>query len=884
MRTTAEHRRLAAHRDRLANWRLWGPYLAERAWGTVREDYSADADAWRAFPHEHARMRAYRWNEDGLLGFCDRNQYLCLAPALWNGRDPILKERLFGLSGHEGNHGEDAKELWYYLDATPTHSYQRALYKYPQAAFPYARLIEENARRDRLEPGVGPLDLGAFDGDRYFDVEVEYAKPQEREVLCRITVHNRGPDDAPIWVLPTLWFRNTWSWGYDHGPMSDVPERPRLHREGDDVRAHHVVAGSYTASCEGADRILVTENTSNHEALWGEASPGPYVKDAFHRCLIDGDEAAVNPAGVGTKAAFVAHRIVPAGGSVVVRFRLVAADDDDGSGLDHFDARVGRQRAEADDFYAAVQSPRLCRDELQVQRQALAGLLWGKQMYYYDVLQWRTGDPVLPGPTERLSGRNHGWVHLANFDVISMPDPWEYPWYATWDLAFHCLPLAMVDVDYAKRQLLLFTREWYMHPNGQLPAYEWTLDDVNPPVHAWATWRVYKMEQARWGRTDRAFLEGVFQKLLLNFTWWVNRKDATGSNIFQGGFLGLDNIGLFDRSSELPGGGRVDQSDGTSWMAAYSLQMMRIALELARENPVYQDLAAKFFEHYLRVAHAMADLGEDDDGLWDERDGFYYDCLHLPGHTLVRLRVRSLVGLIPMVAVDTLEPELLAAMPVFRRRMQWFMDHRQDEAGALLVDHTPGEGQRVLFSLLTKERLRRVLARMLDPEEFLSPHGIRSLSRHHRDHPVHLRIDGHEYSIRYEPAESQTGMFGGNSNWRGPVWFPINHLLIEALQRYHHYYGDSFRVPFPTGSDNLLTLGEVAAELSRRLCSLFLRDESGQRPAMAHDRFARDPHFRDHVLFSEYFHGDDGRGLGAQHQTGWTALVAKLLQQSGGAR
>lgn len=878
---TAEHLRLQAHRAREANWRRWGPYLAERAWGTVREDYSSDGDAWAAFPHDHARSRVYRWNEDGLCGVSDRHQHLCLALALWNGRDPFLKERLFGLTGPEGNHGEDAKEYWYYLDNTPTHSYMRMLYKYPQREFPYEQLVRVNSARSRYEPELDLVDTGIFDDDRYFDVQVEYAKASQDDLCMQVLVSNRGPDEAPLWVLPTLWFRNTWSWGYERGPMGDVRGTPEMHQIDGYVRAEHPAAGNYQLYVEQADELLFTNNESNAARLWGSENASPFTKDAFHRYVCDGERGAVNPEKTGTKVCAVRALTIPGRSQAVIKVRLSRAPHD--TPFADFDGVFARRKHEADEFYDAIQSPTLSHDERHVQRQALAGMLWTKQLYYYDVKQWLEGDEVAP-PDSRRAGRNRHWEHLTNFDIISMPDKWEYPWYATWDSAFHALPLALVDIDFAKRQLELFTREWYMHPNGQLPAYEWAFHDVNPPVHAWATWRVYKMEKT-WGRTDRAWLQGVFHKLLLNFTWWVNRKDATGSNIFQGGFLGLDNIGLFDRSKELPSGGRIDQSDGTSWMAAYCLQMMKMAIELARTDPVYQNLASKFFEHFLRVADAMTDLGGTGRGLWDEADGFFYDVLRIPGQGATTLKVRSMVGLLPLFAVDTIEPEVLTAMPTFARRMTWFMNNRPHVARNLASLTEPGQGERYLVSLLTRDRLVRVLERMLDEDEFLSPYGIRSLSKYHQDHPFELSLHGENHRIGYEPAESQTGMFGGNSNWRGPVWFPVNHLIIEALQRYHHYYGDSLQVECPTGSGNLMNLREVAAEISRRLTRLFLADDDGKRPVFGGvEPFTSDPHWRDHVLFCEYFNGDHGQGLGAQHQTGWTGLVAKLLQQSGGGK
>jgi hypothetical protein len=878
---TAEHRRLAAHRERSANWRLWGPYVSERAWGTVREDYSPNGNAWGYFSHDDARSRAYRWNEDGLAGVCDRNQTLCFSLALWNGQDSILKERMFGLTGHQGNHAEDVKEYYYYLESLPTHAYMKMLYKYPQAAFPYADLVDTNARRSFHDPEYDLIDTGIFDESRYFDVFVEYAKAGERDLLVEITAHNRGPDDAPLHLLPTLWFRNTWSWGYPAGPLGDTEGKPHMRRiEGENghhaVAAEHPSGGNHWWYAEGADEVLFTENESNAELLWGVPGASPYVKDAFHRYEVDGERSAVNPAKEGTKAAAAYRMTIPAGESRSIRLRLSNVQQADP--FSTFEDTLNQRRDENREFYVAVQNQNLGADELRTQRQALAGMLWSKQLYYYDLSQWLKGDPGSPSHPARGQGRNSAWEHVHNFDVISMPDKWEYPWYATWDSAFHCIVLALVDIDFAKRQLELFTREWYMHPNGQLPAYEWALGDVNPPVHAWACWRVYKIEARATGTPDRKFLESMFHKLIVNFTWWVNRKDADGSNIFQGGFLGLDNIGIFDRSSSLPTGGRIDQSDGTSWMAAYCLQMLKIALELGHE-----DMATKFFEHFLRVADAMTNMGGSGHGLWDEEDGFFYDVLHLPDGRIKMLKIRSLVGLLPLFAIDTLEPEVLEAMPVFRRRMDWFLKNRPELAGDLMCSDADGVGQRRLVALLTKERLLRILSRLLDEDEFLSPFGIRSLSKFHEKNPYELHVGGRTYSVGYEPGESQGALFGGNSNWRGPIWFPMNYLLIEALQRFDYYYGDSLKVECPTGSGNLMTLAEVARELSRRLMSLFLRSEDGERPAYGDgDTFQNDPHWRDVLLFHEYFHGDTGAGLGAQHQTGWTGLVAKLLQQSGG--
>jgi hypothetical protein len=875
---TAEERRLRAGADRSAYWRRWGPYLSERQWGTVREDYSPDGAAWEYFPHEHAHVRAYRWGEDGLAGISDNHQRLCFAVSLWNGRDPILKERLFGLSGHEGNHGEDVKEYYFYLDSTPTHSYMKYRYKYPHAAFPYARLREENRVRGRGAPEFELIDTGIFEGGRYFDVQVEYAKAGIDDILIRIEATNRGPEAAECHLLPTLWFRNTWSWE----PGSP---RPRLTAVGPAVvEADHESLGLRWLSCGGAPRLLFTENETNFQRLYGVRNRTPYVKDGINACVVEGRDEAVNPAGAGTKmAAHYRLRLAP-GETVAVKLRLGnAPPHGDGLGGD-FDALFRVRRQEADEFYATVIPEGLDADARQVMRQAFAGLLWSKQFYHYYVRRWLEGDPAFaPPPPERWRGRNHEWTHLYNEDVISMPDKWEYPWYAAWDLAFHCVPLALVDPDFAKDQLVLFLREWYMHPNGQIPAYEWALGDVNPPVHAWAAWRVYKIEKRRRGAGDRRFLERVFHKLLLNFTWWVNRKDADGMNVFQGGFLGLDNIGVFDRSRPLPTGGHIDQSDATSWMGMYCLNMLAIALELADEDPAYEDVASKFFEHFVYIAHAMDHRrGEEGTSLWDDDDGFFYDVLRVPGRPRCRMRIRSMVGLIPLYAVETLEPEIVDRLPGFKRRMQWFIDHHPDFREHIQEVEEPGRGVRRLLSIVTDEQLPKLLAVMLDESEFLSAYGVRALSRHHREHPFVERVAGVEYRVAYEPAESSTALFGGNSNWRGPVWFPVNILLIESLQRFHHFHGDRLKVACPTGSDRLMSLWDVAAELERRLTSIFRRGADGRRPVFGTDEiFQADPHWRDLIPFYECFNGDTGAGVGASHQTGWTALVAKLLQQLG---
>jgi len=892
---TAEEQRLAEARDRTTHWRRWGPYLAERQWGTVREDYSPHGTAWDYFPHDHARSRAYRWGEDGLLGISDNHQRLCFALALWNEKDPILKERLFGLTGSEGNHGEDVKEYYFYLDNTPTHSYMRGLYKYPQAAYPYARLLEESRRRGRRDLEFELLQTGVFDESRYFDVAVEYAKVAAEDILIRITITNRGPEPAFLHLLPTLWFRNTWSWDAD-------AKRPRLSREQGSavatvVAEHPEMGGPYRLSCEGEPDLLFTENESNFQRLWRVANPSPYVKDAFHEYVVNGNRAAVNPVAEGTKAAAHYRLLVQPGASAVVRVRLAnngAPDPSPARGetagaatamgrlFDRFDEILEARRGEADEFYATVVPRRLGADVELVMRQALAGMLWSKQWFHLDVRRWLEGDPSQPPPPpERRHGRNREWTHLYNDDVISMPDKWEYPWYAAWDLAFHTIPLALVDPDFAKDQLLLFLREWYTHPNGQIPAYEWAFGDVNPPVHAWAAWRVYKIEKRIRGVGDRRFLARVFHKLLLNFTWWINRKDLEGKNVFQGGFLGLDNIGVFDRSSPLPTGGHIEQSDGTAWMGMYCLNMLAIALELAREDPAYEDTASKFFEHFLYIAQAMSHMGSHGVKLWNEEDGFFYDVLHTADTTLP-MKVRSLVGLVPLFSVHVIEPEDLSRLPQFERRMRWFLDNREDLCHLVTRQVTQQGKKRRLLSLVSGDRLRRVLRYMLDEHEFLSPYGIRALSAYHRQHPYVLRVDGMEHRVDYEPAESSTGLFGGNSNWRGPIWFPMNFLIIESLQRFDYFWRGEFTVEFPTGSGREMTLWDVAAEISRRLSCIFLRGPDGRRPVHGgFEAFQKDPHWKDLILFYEYFHGDEGAGIGASHQTGWTGLVAKLLQQSG---
>ena len=880
---TAEEQRLEESRLKKAHWKRWGPYLSERAWGTVREDYSPYGTAWEYFPHDHARSKAYRWNEDGLAGICDRHQLICFALALWNERDPILKERLFGLTGNEGNHGEDVKEYYFYLDSTPTHSYMKFLYKYPQGAFPYAELVEENRRRSKEDPEYELLDTGAFDNDRYFDVVVEYAKGSPEDILIRISATNRGPDSARLHLLPTIWFRNTWSW--NNSNKKPVLAKPRLLAGRTVLSVAHPRYGQRWLYCENSPKTLFTENETNAERLYGVKNGRTYAKDGIHDYLVHGKKEAVNPYQTGTKAAAHYPLTMAPGESVTIKLRFTDSEWPDKTDPlnDDFDRIFAARKREAEEFYANVIPPDLSADARNVMRQAFAGLLWSKQFYHYVQQEWLHGDPAYPPPPpERLQGRNREWGHLYNADVLSMPDKWEYPWYASWDLAFHCVPLALVDPDFAKEQLILLLREWYMHPNGQLPAYEWAFGDVNPPVHAWAAWRVYKIEKKRRGRGDRAFLERVFHKLLLNFTWWVNRKDAEGMNIFQGGFLGLDNIGVFDRSAPLPTGGHIEQSDGTSWMAMYTLNLLAIALELARENPAYEDVASKFWEHFLYIARAMSQRGDGEQSMWDDGDGFFYDVLHLPAGARTPLKVRSMVGLIPLFAVETLEPELLHRLTGFKRRLEWFIANRPDLTENVACMRTPGSGERRLLSIVNGEKLRRVLRIMLDENEFLSPCGIRSLSRFHEGNPYVLRLNGMEHRVDYQPAESRSGLFGGNSNWRGPVWFPVNYLLIESLQKFHFYLGDGYKVEFPTGSGKMFTLAEVAAELSRRLGRIFMRDSAGRRPVYGGvERFQADPRWRELVQFHEYFHADNGAGLGASHQTGWTALVAKLIQQSG---
>lgn len=869
----AEKQRLTAQRQQKELWSKWGPYLSERQWGTVREDYSPDGEAWDYFPHDHARSRAYRWGEDGLAGFSDDKQILCLGLALWNGRDPILKERLFGLANREGNHGEDVKELYYYLDATPTHSYMRMLYKYPQAAYPYEQLLEENARRDKTEPEFELIDTGIFDDDRYFDVFVEYAKVSPDDVLIRISAHNRGPEPATLHLLPQIWFRNTWSW-------KEGAARPILHAMGrEQIAIEHPEIGTWHYYADDQPALLFCENESNLERFGGGANN--YTKDAIHDYVVGQRESAVNPARAGTKAAVHYQKRIASGTGATIHLRLSRGEVE--QPFDQFDRVFAQRIQEADDFYAELQGELNDADARNVQRQAWAGMIWCKQLYRYNVFAWLQGDANLPATAERYRGRNRDWQHLDNADIISMPDKWEYPWYAAWDLAFHSIPLAMIDADFAKAQLLHLTQPWYMHPTGQLPAYEWNFSDVNPPVHAAAALRVFQMDRKfNQHSGDFDFLRRVFHKLLLNFTWWVNRKDNRDRNIFQGGFLGLDNIGVFNRDQPLPDGEILDQADGTSWMAMYCLNLMRIAIVLAEKDPAYQDLATKFFEHFLQIADAMTGLTSADGhtlDLWDSEDEFYYDAINYPDDRRMLLKVRSIVGLIPLFAVETLDQSTLEHVPEFRRRLKWIHEHRPDLCG--LVSHwdVPGVGKRILLSLLRGHRMKCLLRRMLDESEFLSDFGVRGLSKFHRDSPYVLHSNGEVHTVDYEPGESQTSMFGGNSNWRGPIWFPINFLIIESLQKFHHYYGDDFKIECPTGSGQYMTILQVSQELTRRLTRLFLRDENGRRPALGdNEKLQTDPHFRDYLPFFEYFHGDTGRGCGAAHQTGWTGLIAKLLQ------
>jgi hypothetical protein len=868
---TNEQKRLNDTRDTGVPWKKWGPYLSERQWGTVREDYSQDGNAWDYFSHDQARSRAYRWGEDGLAGISDDKQQLCFAIAVWNGRDPILKERLFGLTNSEGNHGEDVKEYYFYLDNTPTHSYMKYLYKYPQQEFPYSDLVETNKRRSREESEYELLDTGVFDTDQYFDVFVEYAKAGPEDILVRISVHNRGPETANIHLLPTLWFRNTWS-------IDQKIDKPVL-REGKHgtILATHAQLGDYLLNCEGNPDLLFTENESNVNRLWGQPNPSPHVKDAFHNYIVSGNLGAVNPSRTGTKAA--AHYVleVPAEGSKVVRLRLSAQPTADPFGP--FDNIFAARLDDAEEFYNRITPSSLSEDERRVHRQALAGMLWTKQYYYFDLDKWleeHDAHPLLGTP--HRGARNTEWFHMLNSDIISMPDKWEYPWYASWDLAFHTLALSLVDFDFAKDQLLLMLRSLYAHPNGQIPAYEWNFSDVNPPVHAWATLFLFNIEREL-GRADLRFLERSFQGLMLNFNWWVNRKDPQGRNVFAGGFLGLDNIGVFDRSAPLPTGGHLDQADGTAWMAFYCQNMLEIALILTEYDPMYEEVAFRFIEHFFWITYAMDRIGEHQDEMWDAKDGFFYDLLHLPNGESMRLKVRSMVGLLPLCASTVFEASVASRHPRVTELFEIFKKRHPDLLKQIAPDSTfVGYAKRRLLSVCSKQKIERILAYMLDESEFLGPYGIRSLSRYHLENPFVFHVGGEQFRVRYLPAESNTGMFGGNSNWRGPIWMPVNVLLIRGLLNLYQFYGDEFRVECPTGSGKYMTLFEVAQEISRRLSSIFLRDASGKRPIYGRTKkFQEDPHWKDYILFYEYFHGDNGAGLGASHQTGWTGTIARTL-------
>ncbi|MBD2182103.1 glucosidase [Planktothrix sp. FACHB-1355] len=878
---TQEEKRLAEARERQAHWRKWGPYLSDRQWGTVREDYSPDGSAWDYFTHEQSRSRAYRWGEDGIAGISDNHQRLCFALAFWNGEDGILKERLFGLTGNEGNHGEDVKEYYFYLDSTPTHSYMKCLYKYPHQAFPYDRLVAENGQRSRKEPEFELLDTGIFDDDRYFDIFVEYAKNSPDDILIQVSIINRGAEARKLHLLPTLWFRNTWSWN----GIKDKPFVKVSHTETkfSVIEASHPTLGERWLYCQDSPKLLFTENETNNQLLFGVSNASRYVKDGINNYIVHNRKSAVNPDNIGTKVAAHYLLTVDAGETKVIHLRLSDSPNSSQPLGDEFEVIFKTRQQEADEFYQRIAPKSLSEDERNVQRQAFAGMLWSKQFYHYVVEEWLNGDRATPPPPEeRKRSRNCEWFHLYNDDILSMPDKWEYPWFAAWDLAFHTIPLAMVDPDFAKKQLDLLTREWYMHPNGQIPAYEWKFSDVNPPVHAWAAWRVYQIEEKMYGRADKRFLERVFQKLLLNFTWWVNRKDVEGKNVFQGGFLGLDNIGVFDRSAELPTGGHIEQSDGTSWMGMYCLNMLAIAIELAKTNSAYEDIASKFFEHFLYIADAMNHIGDPDGSLWDETDGFYYDVLHLPDDKNLKLKIRSMVGLIPLFAVETLEPETLNKLPGFKKRLEWFINNRPDLKENVACMETPGIGARRLLAIVYRSKLKCILKRLLDETEFFGDYGIRALSKYHAQNPYIFNANGCEFRVDYEPAESSSNLFGGNSNWRGPVWFPVNYLITEALHKFYSYLGDDFKIECPTGSGQEMTLREVAIALSRNVVNIFLKDSCGNRPVYGKiDKLQTDPNWRDAILFYEYFHGDNGTGLGASHQTGWTGLVAELIQQCG---
>jgi len=867
-----ERLRLIEDKGKKAHWRKWGPYISERQWGTVREDYSSNGDAWNHITHEMARSFAYRWGEDGIAGISDNHQFLCFAPAFWNGKDRMIKERLFGLNNHEGNHGEDVKELYFYPDNTPTHSYMKFLYKYPQAEFPYNQLAEINRNRDKTQPEYEITDTGIFNDNAYFDIFIEYAKAGTHDILVRISAFNRSNHEADFHLIPQAWFRNIWTWSGDN-------EKPVIRSsESSFLKIKHKDLGDYYLYFQGDPEILFCENETNISRLYGQDSGQRTFKDGINDFIIEKNSNSLNKNNYGTKAGLHYETKIIGGGNACFQFRLTNSEYPDP--FNDSEAIFQTRINEADDFYSEIQKNITSEELKRIQRQAFAGMLWGKQFYYYDIQQWLKGDPAMHSPPqERRKGRNSEWFHLYNSDIISMPDKWEYPWYAVWDLAFHTIPFAVIDPEFAKKQLVLLTREWYMHPNGQLPAYEWNFSDVNPPVHAWAAWRVFKIDEKITGKADVQFLERVYHKLLLNFTWWVNKKDEEGRNIFQGGFLGMDNIGLFDRNEKLPSGGMLNQSDGTSWMAMFALNMMRISLELARTNASYQDMASKFFEHFLHIAGAMTRAAREGIGLWDEDDSFYYDVLDTFHTQPLKIKIRSMVGLIPLFAVEVLEPGLMAQMPEFEKRMNWFLNNQPELASLVSRWNEPGVGERRLLSLLRGSRMKKLLKRMLDENEFFSPYGIRSLSKYYKDNPYSFYIDGEHFRIKYTPAESETNMFGGNSNWRGPVWFPVNFLIIESLQRFHHYYGDDFRIECPTGSGNYTSIKKVSEEISKRLVSIFQTNEKNFRPVNGDEGLLyNDPFFKDYILFYEYFNGETGKGLGASHQTGWTGLVAKLIQ------
>jgi hypothetical protein len=867
-----EKLRLVEDKNKIAHWRKWGPYVSERQWGTVREDYSDNGDAWNYVTQDKARSYAYRWGEEGIAGISDNHQLLCFAPAFWNGKDKIIKERFFGLNNHEGNHGEDVKELYYYLDNTPTHSYMNFLYKYPQSEYPYVQLCNMSRARDRNQPEFEIVDTGIFNGNEHFDIFIEYAKAGTHDILIRISAYNRAGIEANLHLIPQLWFRNIWSW-------KENMDKPLI-RQADYsfLEITHKELGNYYFYYEGSPECLFCENETNICRLYGKEAENKTFKDGINDFIVEGNVKSVNQVASGTKAALSYKTKISANGKASFQFRLTNKVNEH----PFADAELIFNRAieEADEFYSEIQDKISSEEEKRIQRQAFAGMLWAKQFYFYDIQQWLKDNKASAAPSSKRSrGRNSEWFHLYNADIISMPDKWEYPWYAVWDLAFHTIPFADIDPEFAKKQLMLITREWYMHPNGQLPAYEWNFNDVNPPVHAWAAWRVFKIDEKNSGKGDIQFLERVYHKLLLNFTWWVNKKDHEGRNIFQGGFLGMDNIGLFDRNTTLRSGGKLNQSDSTSWMAMFALNMMRISLELALTNSSYQDMASKFFEHFLHIAGAMTDTDDDGNGLWDEEDGFYYDVLDIPQKHRLKLKIRSMVGLVPLFAVEVLEPELMAKMPEFEKRMNWFLDNQPELASLVSRWNEPGVGERRLLSLLRGSRMKKVLKRMLDENEFLSPFGIRSLSKYYKDHPYNFYMDGEHFNVHYSPAESESSMFGGNSNWRGPIWFPVNFLIIESLQRFHHYYGDDFRIEYPTGSGNYSSILKVSEELTKRLISIFVVNENKKRPTDGDEKlFYDDPFFKNYHLFFEYFNGDTGKGLGASHQTGWTGLIAKLLQ------